>query len=82
LGASYAKGLLGIDQRNVVAASLKEAAADRSVWSKRIETESFASIQSDPKLMEIVRGAGRALFGDNCAACHGQDAKGGPDFPT
>ncbi|UGY15623.1 cytochrome-c oxidase, cbb3-type subunit III [Bradyrhizobium septentrionale] len=82
LGVTYTKGLLGIDQRKVVAASLKEAAADRSVWSKQIETESFAAIQSDPKLMEIVRGAGRTLFGDNCAACHGQDAKGGPGFPN
>jgi cytochrome c oxidase cbb3-type subunit III len=31
LGVTYTKGLLGIDQRNVVAASLKEAAADRDV---------------------------------------------------
>src|SRR6201993_3981947 len=67
LGVTYTKGLLGIDQRNVVAASLKKAATDRSVWTKKIETESFAAIQSDPKLMQIVRGTGRTLFGDNCA---------------
>ena len=82
LGVTYTKGLLGIDQRNVVAASLKEAAADRSVWTKKIETESFAAIQSDPELMQIVRGTGRTLFGDNCAACHGRDAMGGPGFPN
>src|SRR6516164_8226599 len=46
LGVTYTKGLLGIDQRNIVAASLREAAADRSVWTKKIETESFAAIQS------------------------------------
>ena len=34
-----------------------------------------------PKLMTIVRQAGRTLFGDNCAACHGFDAKGGKGFP-
>src|SRR5262252_9243039 len=55
LGVTYTKGLLGVDQRNVVAASLKEAALDRSAWSKKIETETYAAIQSDPKLMEIVR---------------------------
>ena len=82
LGVTYTKGLLGIDQRNVVAASLREAAADRSVWTKKIETESFAAVQSDPKMMAIVREAGRTLFGDNCAACHGHDAKGGPGFPN
>src|SRR5215470_11758773 len=82
LGVTYTRGLLGIDQRNVVAASLKDAATDRSVWTRRIEAESFASVQSDPKLMEIVRETGRTLFGDNCAACHGHDARGGPGFPN
>jgi len=82
LGATYTKGLLGIDQRNVVAASLKQAAVDRSVWAKKIETEDFAAIQSDPALMQVVRDTGHALFGNNCAACHGQDAKGGPGFPN
>ena len=81
LGVSYTKGLLGIDQRKIVAASLQEAAVDRSVWTKRIETESFAAIQSDPQLMNIVRETGHTLFGNNCAACHGHDAKGGPGFP-
>ena len=82
LGVTYTKGLLGIDQRNVVAASLKEAALDRSVWTKKIETETYAAIQSDPKLMEIIREDGHTLFGNNCAACHGIDAKGGPGFPN
>src|SRR5246127_3902664 len=80
LGVTYTKGLLGIDQRNVVAASLREAAADRSVWTKKIETESFAAVQSDPKLMATVRETRHTLFGNNCAACHGQEAKGGPGF--
>ena len=82
LGVTYTKGLLGIDQRKVVAASLKEAANDRSAWTRKIETESFAAIQSDPKLMNIVREAGHTLFGNNCAACHGRDATGGPGFPN
>jgi cytochrome c oxidase cbb3-type subunit 3 len=81
LGATYTKGLLGINQRRTVAASLQAAATDRSVWTKRIETEGFAAIQSDPKLMNIVRETGHTLFGNNCAACHGRDAKGGPGFP-
>jgi len=82
LGRTYTRGLLGIDQRNTVAASLEQAAADRSGWSRRIETEDFAAIQSDPGLMQAVRETGHALFGNNCAACHDQDAKGGPGFPN
>src|SRR5215813_2020742 len=82
LGVTYTKGLLGIDQRNLVAASLQEAALERSAWTKKIETEQFAAIQSDPRLMTIVRETGGALFGNNCAVCHGVDAKGGPGFPN
>jgi cytochrome c oxidase cbb3-type subunit 3 len=81
-GVSYTKGLLGIDQRNVVAESLKIAALDRSVWAKRIESESFAQIQADPRLMDAVRQTGRTLFGDNCAVCHGTKATGGNGFPN
>jgi cytochrome c oxidase cbb3-type subunit III len=82
LGWTYTKGLLGIDQRTTVAESLKQAALDRESWSKRIATESYQAIQADPALMTIVRQTGRTLFGDNCAACHGFNAKGGKGFPN
>jgi len=82
LGVTYTKGLLGIDQREVVAASLQEAAVDRSVWAKKITDMDYPAIQSDSSLMNVVRETGHALFGNNCAACHGQDAKGGPGFPN
>lgn len=82
LGTTYTKGLLGNDQRRIVAASLKEATGGRSAWTEKIETESYAAIQSDPSLMEIVRETGHTLFGNNCAVCHGLDAKGGPGFPN
>ena len=82
LGVTYTKGLLGIDQRNTVQESLHEATLERSVWTDKIAKESFAQIQADPRLMEIVRQTGRTLFGDNCAACHGRDARGGPGFPN
>lgn len=82
IGITYTKGLLGTDQRDVVKASLQQAAMDRSVWTKQIETASYTEIQADPQLMTIVRHAGRTLFGDNCAVCHGLKAKGGPGFPN
>ena len=81
LGVTYTKGVLGIDQRNTVSESIKQAALEREAWTQRIGTESYQAIQADPKLMTIVRQAGRTLFGDNCAACHGFDAKGGKGFP-
>jgi cytochrome c oxidase cbb3-type subunit 3 len=82
LGVTYTKGLLGRDQRETVQGSLRQAALERSAWTKQIETMGFNEIQADPRLMEIVRQTGRTLFGDNCAACHGPNARGGVGFPN
>jgi cytochrome c oxidase cbb3-type subunit 3 len=82
LGVTYTKGLLGVDQRHVLAATLKEAASDRDAWAGKIASQDYAAIRSDAHLMTIVRETGHALFGNNCAACHGTDAKGGPGFPN
>lgn len=81
-GVSYTKGILGIDQRTTLTESLTTAALGRSVWTKRIEGENFAQIQSDPELMKAVRETGPTLFNDNCAVCHGSKAKGGKGFPS
>lgn len=82
LGVTYTRGLLGIDQRTTVQEKLQEAALARSVWTQRIETASFDAVAADARLMEIVRETGRTLFGDNCAACHGRDARGNKGFPN
>ena len=82
LGSSYTKGLLQADDRAAVARSVEHAAAARSAWTSQIAAKSFAEIEADPNLMADVRQTGRTLFGDNCAACHGRDAKGGKGFPN
>ena len=63
---------------------IAEGGRDRSrrLDQARSRPASYATIQSDPKLMEIVRETGHTLFGNNCAPCHGLDAKGGPGFPN
>jgi cytochrome c oxidase cbb3-type subunit III len=81
LGVTYTKGLLGIDQRAIVAESLKEASLDRAALVDRIASADDAAVQGDPQLMAFVRHTGRTLFGDNCAACHGRNAQGGKGFP-
>lgn len=82
LGVSFTKGLLGIDQREIVSQSLQEATLERGVWTRRIEAESFDQIRADAGLMKVVRDTGRTLFGDNCAACHGTNARGSKGFPN
>ena len=82
LGVTYTKGLLGIDQRQTVERAVQEAAARRAAWTDEIARLDFAEIRQRPELMQIVRESGSTLFGDNCAACHGMDAKGNPGFPS
>ncbi|MBV8409896.1 MAG: cytochrome-c oxidase, cbb3-type subunit III, partial [Alphaproteobacteria bacterium] len=60
----------------------QQAAVDRASWTDQVTRESFAQIQADPKLMAAVRQTGRTLFGDDCAVCHGRDARGGKGFPN
>ena len=81
LGRTYTKGLLGIDQRAIVERQVEEASAERAAWTQQIDTMDFAAIKADPALMEDVRDAGRTLFGDNCAVCHGTRGTGGKGFP-
>ncbi|MET3792260.1 cytochrome-c oxidase, cbb3-type subunit III [Aquamicrobium terrae] len=81
VGWTYTKGLLGIDQRNVVTQQVEEAAVSRAVWTDRVGSEDFAAIAADGDLMRHVRDTGRTLFVDNCAVCHGVRGTGGPGFP-
>jgi cytochrome c oxidase cbb3-type subunit 3 len=82
LGRTYTKGLLGIDQRQVVTRQVNQAALARSVWTRRIAGMDIDAIRADPALMAIVREDGHRMFGDNCAACHGREATGGDGFPN
>lgn len=81
LGVSYTRGLLGIDQRASVEQSVRQAAVDREVWTREIETLSYNEIEARPDLMQVVKEAGSTLFGDNCAACHGLTGAGSAGYP-
>jgi len=82
IGWTYTKGLLGIDQRAVVALQIEQAAAARAAaWTDRVASADYAEVLDDADLMHHVRGTGRSLFIDNCAACHGVKGTGGPGFP-
>ena len=61
--------------------SLQAGCASTRALDAADRTESYPAVQADPQLMTNVRQTGRTLFGDNCAACHGFNAKGGKGFP-
>jgi cytochrome c oxidase cbb3-type subunit III len=78
---TYTKGILGLDQRASVARDIAAGEAQRSAWTRQIETLDYAAIQAEEPLMNTVRATGRTLFEDNCAACHGTQAQGGGGYP-
>lgn len=82
LGSTYTRGLLGADHRDDVARALSEAQKARGAWTGEMETLAYPEIEARPDLMRIVAESGRRLFGDNCAACHGAEGKGGHGFPN
>jgi len=82
LGSTFTKGLLGADDRTAVTAEVKQAQANRARWTDLIAARSYDDIQGDRRLMAQVRATGAVLFGDNCAACHQRDARGGNGFPN
>lgn len=81
LATSHTKGMLGFDDRAALSTELQGAALDRRTWTAKVDSQPFAAVQADPQLMLAVRRTGHALFGDNCAACHGVDANGNRGFP-
>lgn len=82
LGTTYTKGVTGFDQRNEVTEQVAKAETARAdAWAGKVMSMSYADIEADSPLMQPVKEEGRRLFDDNCAACHGVNATGGPGFP-
>ena len=79
---TYTGGLLGIDQQEQVEEAVREANVAREIWADRIEAVPISEIRDDPELMQVVSDTGPALFGGNCAVCHGLRGTGGPGFPS
>ena len=78
---TYTPGLLGFSQRAAVQDQLDAATGQRAEWADRVAALDLSAIDGDPEAKAIAIRTGRALFADNCAACHGHDARGGPGFP-
>ena len=82
LVTTYTKGVLGLNQQERVDEQIDEAQLARGAWSSALEELPIETIRADPALMRVVNETAPALFGDNCAACHGANAAGGPGFPS
>lgn len=56
-----------------------EVDAVRGKFEARLKDMAPAAILADSELSEYVTRSGKVLFGDNCAACHGQNGAGTHD---
>jgi len=77
-GLGTARGLLGWTSTGALQQEQRQAAADLSVVYAKYAALPFPELARDKAAMAI----GERLFINNCAACHGSDARGSKGFPN
>lgn len=78
----YTRGLLDYSQRDTVTAEVAALKAARLEQEQALAGKSAAEIKADPALLQFVMAEGRAVFGDNCATCHGSGGQGFKGYPN
>ncbi|MHC4049253.1 cytochrome-c oxidase, cbb3-type subunit III [Bradyrhizobium sp. 25ACV] len=82
LVSGYTTGVLHTTNRAAVTANLAQLEALRGEKMEALGTASLADIEKDPALLALARARGKAVFGDNCAPCHGSGAAGAKGYPN
>src|SRR3990167_5871913 len=77
-GFGHLPGVLGWSQAGQHAEEVKVAEAKVAPLYADFSARSIADLAKDPAALAV----GGRLFGNNCATCHGADAKGAPGFPN
>jgi cytochrome c oxidase cbb3-type subunit 3 len=80
---SHTRGLLSYTNRDALAYSTAEAAAEQAKFRDAVQRTSLEDIRRNPDLLAFAEIGGRAAFNDNCAPCHrvgGAGAKGYPNL--
>ena len=80
--SSYTHGVLNHSQRDEAMAGVAALKAARAGEERALAGASLARIQSDPQLLQFAMAEGRAVFGDNCAPCHGSGGQGAHGYPN
>jgi cytochrome c oxidase cbb3-type subunit 3 len=80
--SGYTQGLFHHSQREDVTAKVAALKAMRASEEGALRKASLADIQRDPNLQQFAMAAGKTLFGDNCAPCHGAGGQGGRGYPN
>ena len=73
----YTHGILHASDRMQVEKDLAALKAQRGRQGVILQQASLEEIEKDPNLQAYAMAAGQAIFGDNCAPCHGAGGGGG-----
>jgi len=79
---SNTRGILNYSSRADVAVELANLDKIRGEKMTALASASLADIEKDPALLALARARGKAVFGDNCAPCHGTGAAGAKGYPN
>jgi cytochrome c oxidase cbb3-type subunit 3 len=80
--SGYTKGVLGYNQRQVYDQQAAAAAEAQKVWIDKIAASTTDQINGDAELLNFAMSGGKAIFNENCAACHAPGGAGRPAFPV
>ena len=80
--SGYTTGVLHYSSRADVAVELANLEKIRGAKMVTLGAASLADIEKDPGLLALARARGKAVFGDNCAPCHGSGAAGAKGYPN
>jgi cytochrome c oxidase cbb3-type subunit 3 len=79
---SHTTGILHYSSRADVAVELANLEKIRGEKMVTLGAASLTDIERDPALLALARARGKAVFGDNCAPCHGSGAAGAKGYPN
>jgi len=82
LVSGYTSGVLHYSSRADVGVELANLEKIRGEKMVTLGAASLADIEKDPALLALARARGKAVFGDNCAPCHGSGAAGAKGYPN
>lgn len=78
----YTKGHWNYSQRAAVTQEVSDAKAAQEKYRQGIAQTALGDVGKNPELLQFALAGGAAVFGDNCAACHGRGAQGSVGYPN
>lgn len=82
LATSHTKGVAGWTAIGEYKVAIAEVEAIRKPYEDKIAAKTAQEILADEDLSAYVEASGKVIFGDNCAACHGNGGAGNVGYPV